>query len=360
MTLNSTPVTDHPEKTIYIVIGCDTDPDRDYFIKGTRPDRLSWRGMLEGIPRAKERLARLTDTGGRSPVFTWLLRADHQIREMCSAYDYVLTQHRDFLRGLERSGDELGWHPHFWRYDDAKKLWYQEHADIDWQVAVLEEAWAAYQQALPGRGRTVRTGWTYHNNRTFATLDRLGVTVDISAIPGIRIDPSRNQARPANFFDWSITPSHPYRPSAADYRREAKGSESSYATLEVPVLVSRSFWWGMLSGAVLTRKMRDLRQIGYALSRPAYMATLSVKPVLFRPMLAQIRRDLKRRGWSFYVTLLHPDELTENIHPVFSLENMEKNLEAILKLAERMDARVRYIRGCDAPGCWREIAGLSR
>jgi hypothetical protein len=43
---------------------------------------------------------------------------------------------------------------------------------------------------------------------------------------------------------------------------------------------------------------------------------------------------------------LHPDELIENIHPVYSLENMEKNLRSILELADSMQAKVKYIRAC--------------
>jgi hypothetical protein len=56
---------------------------------------------------------------------------------------------------------------------------------------MLEKAFAAYQEALPGRARTVRMGWSYHNNRTFAALDKLGVEVDTSGIPGLRIIPPK-------------------------------------------------------------------------------------------------------------------------------------------------------------------------
>ncbi|MCK4427164.1 MAG: hypothetical protein KAW16_01625, partial [candidate division Zixibacteria bacterium] len=188
--------------------------------------------------------------------------------------------------------------------------------------------------------------WSYHNNRTFATLDKLGVEVDISGIPGLRILPQKKQVRLSNFYDWSITPDKPFYPSTADYRREAKEGEKSFSVLEVPNFVAKSFFWGMASGLVLARKMKDMKQIGYALSKAAYMSTITGKPMLFKPMLAQIKRNLQNDDKVIYITPLHPDELTENIHPVYSLENMEKNLRSILELADSMQAKVKYIRAC--------------
>ncbi len=334
-------------KTLYVVIGCDTDPDRDYFLNDTPSDSLGWRGMLEGIPRAKEKLATLTDSDGHAPVFTWLLRVDHQVKEIHGAYNHVLAANHDFLLEVEKSGDELGWHPHFWCYDENKKAWRQNHEDTDWQLTMLAEAHAAFQEVLPGRPVSARMGWGYHNNRTMAALDKLGIKVELSGLPGLRILPAKNSGPLSNFFDWHNSPDHCYRPSAANYRRPASEGEPSLGLLVVPNLVSRSLLPGLVSGLVLAKKMKDIRQIGYALTRPAYMATITVKPVLFKPMLAQMKRSLKRHGNFIYLTPLHPDELIDNIHPAYSLEFMAENIRSILKLAERMERRVKFIKAQD-------------
>jgi len=338
---------DKLKKTIYIIFGFDVDPDRDYFVENISPDGLSWRGLLEGIPRVKDKLQKLTDSDSRSPVLTWNLRVDHQIKQVYGTYSHILTAHKDFLLELEKNGDELAWHPHFWCYDEKKKVWYQNYQDVDWQVEMLEKAFAAYQEALPGRARTVRMGWSYHNNRTFATLDRLGVEVDISGVPGLKILPQKQGGCMTNFYDWAITPIKPFYPSTVDYRREAEKDESSYSLLEVPNLTVKSFFWGMLCGVVLARKMKDMRQIGYALSRPIYVLPITGKPRLFQPMLAQMTKILKHDDKVIYNSISHPDELIENIHPVYSLENMEENIRSILKLADSMDAKVKYIRACE-------------
>lgn len=336
------------KKTVYIIIGCDVDPDRDYFVKNTPSGSLGWRGMLEGIPRTKDKLQKLTDNNGNPPVFTWNLRVDDQTKRIYGTYSHILSTHIDFLLELEKSGDELAWHPHFWCFDENAKVWYQNYQDTDWQVEMLASAYDAYQEVLPGRAKTVRTGWSYHNNRTMATLDKLGVQVDTSAIPGLRILPRKKQVRLSNFYDWYISPHRPFHPSAVDYRRGAKEGESSYTLLEVPNSVSHSPLWGMLSGLVLAKKMKDPRQVGYALARPAFMSTITGKPALFKPMLAQIKRSLKNNDRVIYSSPLHPDELIENIHPVYSLENMEWNLKSILELAESLEAGVVYTQACQA------------
>jgi len=334
-------------KEIFVVIGCDTDPDRDYFIPGTPSDTLSWRGMLEGIPRAKDKLETLTDSDGRPPVFTWLLRADHQIKQVHGSFNHILSTHRDFLLDVEKTGDELGWHPHFWCFDEKRRAWYQNHEDIDWQVSVLEQAHAAYCEVLPGRPKTVRMGWGYHNDRTCAALDRLGIEVEISGLPGLRVRSEVTGSRLSNFYDWYSTPAEPFHPSTSDYRRPAKEGESSYSLLEVPNFVSRSRFWGMVSGVVMTRKMKNIRQIGYSLAKPAYMATVTVKPTLFAPMVSEMKRRLSRQDRVIYVTPLHPDELIDNIHPAYSLQYMAQNIKSILNLADSLGAKARFVRAID-------------
>ncbi|MFC1476096.1 hypothetical protein ACFLQW_03745 [Candidatus Zixiibacteriota bacterium] len=257
-------------RIVYVIIGCDTDPDRAGYLESVKPGKLSWRGMTEGIPRVKELVHGLTDHRGHEPVFTWLLRVDEQIKVIHGAYNWVPATHRDFLLDLEKTGDELGWHPHFWRQDTASGEWYQEINDTDWQIEMLEQAHRAYLEVLPGRTHSVRMGWAYHTNRTFQTLDKLGVKVEFSALPGLRTLSAKSGTRSENLFDWFTTPRAPYYPSREDYRRPAKGREAALGTLEVPSFTSRSLFWGLAGGIQLMRKMKSPTQFIQALRRPTY------------------------------------------------------------------------------------------
>jgi hypothetical protein len=223
-----------PGKKLFIVIGCDTDPDRQDFIENISGDKLSWRGMTEGIPETKSAVSDITDSNGKSPVFTWLMRADEQIKIIYGDYNSVLEENKIFIRELESSGDEIGWHPHFYRYNQKQKLWYQELNDIDWQCEVLESAYNLFHKSIPGRPVSVRTGWIYHNNSTLKKLDQLGIKIDFSAAPGLKTNPPKNKSFPYNIYDWFITGREPYYPSVNDYRRAARKGESSLTILEAP------------------------------------------------------------------------------------------------------------------------------
>ncbi len=338
------------ERKLHIVIGCDTDPDRSDFLDNLPENSLGWRGMLEGIPQMKERLKNIHDTAGKEPVLTWCLRVDHQIRKIHGSYSYILDKHKNFLLHLEQSGDELAWHPHFWNYDEHARTWYQECFDVDWQIAMLEEAHAAYQKALPNRARTVRMGWDYHNNRTFATLQRLGVELDFSAIPGMKIDPKTKQQRSVNFFDWYHSPNRPYTPKLSDYRREAGDGDESFTLHEAPNFVSESRVWGVIRGLALARKMKSPLQLLYGILRPTYWINITAKPSLFAPIARQLEKNIKRQEHTVFVTYFHPDELIENKHRLYSLENMANNISEMLRVADRTQATPIFTRAHELLG----------
>src|SRR3990172_2198567 len=146
------PRRDHgsPLRTVYVVISCDVDPDRERFLDGVPPGGLTWRGVTEGIPAVKSAVRGLTDTTGREPVFTWFLRADEQIRQLQGQYGWFARSHASLLRSLQESGDELGWHPHFWRRDAQNGAWFQEVEDLDWQVDMLHKAHSDLATCFPG------------------------------------------------------------------------------------------------------------------------------------------------------------------------------------------------------------------
>lgn len=334
-------------KELYICIACDTDPDRITFNRDATPDKLHWRGLLEGIPRGKEHLSAIRDSAGKSPVVTWCLRADHQIREYTGAYDYVLREFGEQVRSLESSGDELGWHPHFWRRDDSTGLWYQELADVDWQVEMLKAAHQAYSTMHPSGTHSVRMGWIYHNNRTMHTLDALGVRVELSASPGLRLMPRNPSVRGQNYFDWSISPDSPYHPSRVDYRRPASDMEESMRIWEIPCHLSRSLLWSVIAGGFLSLKMKSPAPFFQSLRRPAHFINITGKPSIFKPLLSALETKLKNQNRVLFTTYFHADEWLPVKHPFYSLDWTGENLRAIMALCERLNVRVQYIRARD-------------
>lgn len=329
-------------RTVYVVIGCDVDPDRAALVD-VPAGQLTWRGATEGLPGVKESVQGLTDSRGRGPVFTWFLRADDQVRQLCGAYEWFVRAHGPLLRSLQESGDELAWHPHFWRRAAQNGTWVQEIDDRDWQVDMLRRAHAALVAAFPGPVRSVRMGWGYHNDRTVQALADLGITVDVSAAPGFRT--LTHSAKRENLFDWSTTPRAPYRPSRADYRRPAQGQEQPSRLLEVPGSVSTSPLWGLVSGVQLARKTRHVEQLWDAVRRPTYAINVSGRPLFFAPLLAQLRRTLRRPegGPVFFVTHAHADEFVPNRSPLYTLKSVRANIAALLSTCSAAGVAVEFI-----------------
>ena len=340
-----------PVRTVYVVISCDTDPDREGFLDGVPAGRLTWRGMAEGIPAVKNLVRGLSDSAGREPAFTWLLRADEQIRRLEGDYAWFARTHQSLLQWLEESGDELGWHPHFWRRDAENGAWFQEIEDVDWQVDMLHQAHRALVTALPRPPRSVRMGWTYHNNRTCHALEQLGIAVDFSALPGFRTLTARPPARGENLFDWLATPRTPYRPSRADYRRPARDGESSCRLLEVPTFVSTSVVWSLVGGLQMARKTGQAAQLWYAVRRPSYCINVTARPALFAPLVAQLRKALRGPPRPppdadplVFETHFHPDELVPNRSRLYNLESVRANLEAVLRACAEARTPVEFVR----------------
>ena len=333
-------------RAVYIVISCDTDPDRVGFLDGVPHGKLAWRGMTEGIPAVKKLLHGLTDSTGREPTFTWLLRADEQIRELEGEYAWVVRTHSPLLRSLQQSGDELGWHPHFWRRDTSNDRWFQELEDVDWQVAMLRQAHRDLATCFPGTVQSVRMGWAYHNNRTCAALDELGVTVDLSPLPGYRTLTPHPPTRSENLFDWYSSPRAPFRPSRADYRRPIRGGETSYRLLEVPSFVSQSIPWALVSGLQLARKTGQIGQLWNAIRRPTYSINVTARPVFFAPLVTQLRAALRRpnRGPLVFSTQFHADELLPNRSRLYDFQGVRTNIQALVRACDEASTPVQFVQ----------------
>ncbi len=337
---------------VYVVIGCDADPDRKDLLDQVPSGTLGWRGLTEGIPLLKHSLRGVRDRSGREPVFTWLLRADEQIRDLHGEYAAIARMYRPLLETLRESGDELGWHPHFWRRDGAGGTWYQEVEDVDWQVDMLRKAHADLAVCLPDGMKSVRMGWDYHNNRTYRTLEELGVVVDFSAVPGMRTFIGSPPPRGENFFDWHSSPRTPFRPSHQDYRRPAEGRTKRSRLLEVPNFVSTSPVWGLVSGLQLARKTRNLRLLPQSLRRPTYWINITARPRFFAPLGKQLAKTLRvsdRRSPLVFATYFHPDELLPNRSRLYDLESVRANLEAVLQTCDKASWGVEFIQASRVP-----------
>ncbi|MBZ0267872.1 hypothetical protein K8I85_06940 [bacterium] len=340
---------------IRLVIGCDTDPDRlDFggiaFDRGSSPQ--VWNGVAR-VPHLRERLEGIHDSRGRRPAVTWFLRCDEQIRATEGSYDAALHRFADLWRQLEEAGDEIGWHPHFWRLQPDGRVWFHEIDDEEFQRTMLREAHAAFVAARGSKPASVRMGWDYHSNASMETLSELGIRIDLSALPYQSFAGARDDrgASFAGFYDWSTTGTLPYHPSAADYRLPGEGDR--LAILALPQNLLRSRLAAVLAEARGALRDRSPARLMRALSPNAPAAHSTVKicspPFLFRSMVT----DVLRRGEDWIVTYFHPDELLDRkgsfVNDVIHrLSYFVENVRTVVRVASRHGRPVHFLTAAQA------------
>lgn len=337
-----------------IVIGCDADPDRHELTGASPSEKLQWTGIRNGIPLFKERARTLVDSSGKQPVITWCWRSDEQIAQLEGDAAFIPRVEKTLMESLSRDGDEHAWHAHVWKLNEKTKQWYQESHDSAWQRTMLQSSYLALKDALGESPVSLRTGWTFHNQTTFSTVAALGVQVDFSALPGLRIDPPAVDVKSgANYFDWMQTPFLPFKPDRLDHRKAPVKSADAYESItEVPCTVVPSIFWGMAGGGVLTLKMRDPKILLRTLRRPTYLVTIPTAPKFFAPMIALLNKKMQSKQDILFVTYFHADELVARNHRLYSLDSFVANLNDLLTRAEKADYQVVFRQAREIPRHW--------
>lgn len=320
-----------------IVVVVDVDPD--WRTKGTvgAPNRseMGWRGIEVGVPSMLELAGRLRDPFGSGVRFTWLLRSDTQMATLFGDPAFVADKFGDFWRTRLSVGDEVGWHPHAWRYSEKIGRWYQERTDPDWLKECLREGFQSLSRRF--RIRSAKPGWTSHSNLTMRLFSDVGVQVDLSALPGMRYDAgSASTAWTWGSYDWSRAPSEPYHPSEDDY--QSPGNGRSLAILEMP---NRTFPIGPLRRATHALRGRSTRDF----ANPAKM-----------PQLVRSAFENPPRSTPF-VCYFHPEELLGETS-LFRAEHVLTNLSGLLEACHRdgLEARMSVASELVEQGWWSDAA----
>ncbi len=333
------------KNTVFVILGCDCDPDRPRYggvPHDVRHSPQKWQGISEGVSLLCERLERIEGRTGVKPKVVFCLRSDVQVKEIYGEAAWPIKHYSDLWRRLADVGHELAWHPHLWCWSDEWKCWYQNVQDAEWINHCLETGFSGFSQALGSNPVTCHMGWTFHNNMTMRKIAELGLNVDFSACPGVYFEGGTGDAGTAfdNMIDWSGTPQGWYFPSDADYRRPARGAEAKLKIVEVPKFTSQS---KMLS--TMKRLTTAGRKTG-----PSVFLQITALPLLYDRIIKE--RFQCREAEPFFATYFHPDELlpvklrsARNF--LYSLDNLEKNLMRIIEAARKQGRHVEFVTGGD-------------
>jgi hypothetical protein len=161
-----------------------------------------------------------------SPRFGWYFRTDPQISEVCGRASHVLEEFPDHLVRLAAQGDYFGVHMHPIRWSEAQGLWVHDIADPEWLRNATRFALEAFADWAATPARHFRMGAGFLSNDIVATVDEMGVAVDLSLEPvagwglGASAVPSGIDDSPivGAYEDCRRAPHEAFRPSCADFR----------------------------------------------------------------------------------------------------------------------------------------------
>jgi len=285
---------------------------------------LSWKGVEKGIPE----LIRIVEENGGIKI-SWFLRSDWMMEKLYGRWAWLVDEYRDTWLKLAKSGHEIGWHPHFQRYDEHTGSWYQELEDEAW----IRDCMTIGFENIRKSGfdvRTVKMGWDFHGNFTMNLLNELGLEGDFSANPGMVSHGFKDKSGKhlINVYDWSHTPEHAYFPSKNDYRIPAKKGETSLKIMEMPISVHSSKRTSSAPTAIAKKLVRSLMNKNFARKVPI---TLNTNEEIFQKAMHEKFSRYSEPLNSYIIIDFHPYDLLE---PGI-LKRIGKNIDTIERISRR-------------------------
>jgi peptidoglycan/xylan/chitin deacetylase (PgdA/CDA1 family) len=208
----------HGTHPLPILLCFDVEPD-GFFIDPARRD--PWAGFEATYAFVEALRIRWQALCERPIRLNWFLRLDAQIARVYGDAAWVMQRYAREMTQLMAHGDELGLHPHPYRWDAGGGQWILDYARQPWVTECIESATRTFAAATGRAPRSFRCGDRFMNQATADVVSRLGYDYDLTLEPGHRDEalpypPDRATGR---LPDLRGVPPVPYRARTGDYRR---------------------------------------------------------------------------------------------------------------------------------------------
>jgi len=308
-------------KRHYICLTIDTDPDG---LSGVTTNREAI--SFEGFGQLLTLSDRLEEFFKNQIPLTWFVRCDSQLEHHFGTPLYLLEKYRPFFEAQQVQKNDIGWHPHLYRQG------------INGTEIITETAAAADElERLHGffsgsffRPVLFRNGEGWMQPALMNLLERMGILVDSSAIPG-----KTDDAFPLR--SWTGSPNHPFYPRIDDHT--LPGPERKI--LEVPM----TSWMLKASYDSAPR----IRYLNPAVHNELFESGLK--------NMVSAGQDLNHSCY-VWVLIFHPDEVMnqkrKDMLYSFSMEDMMMNLHRLKEHLSRNGNEVQFVNLTTAASAWKE------
>ena len=191
---------------IPILICIDIEPDKRIIESAD-----SWMGFESSWGVLQKLRTAISVATGQPAHFNWFVRIDPQIEFTHGSPDWALRKYRKLFARMQEFGDEIGLHPHSWRWNESDQKWFADFADQEWIEYLIRQSFSLYQQFFKTPCQNFRFGDRWLNNQTVDLLEQLGATFDFTIEPGKK---SREipEAFTGKLPDYTDALRHPYLP----------------------------------------------------------------------------------------------------------------------------------------------------
>lgn len=200
------------------VITCfDVEPDPRLTVRG-RQD--SWKGY-EGMYAFLSEVRRQVEFTTKAPAhFGWYFRLDPQIEDTYGRADWPLRTYSGCIEKTLQDGDEIGIHPHTYKWGEEVGNWVSIHDDADYCNSCIELCFRTYEDFFGSPCRSLRMGDKWISNEAVQYAEKLGMKYDLTLEPGHESRPHvvRNEFFCGQLPSFAGVPQHPYLPWKLDFR----------------------------------------------------------------------------------------------------------------------------------------------
>jgi hypothetical protein len=210
-------------RVVPVILCIDVEPDPRLVSRQNPEPWVGYEHTQRYLAGLRPRLEARTGSPAR---FAWFLRMDPQVAEPYGNAAWVVERYRTHLEDVARVGDELGLHPHPYRWLEREGTWLHDFANQDWVEHCLRTSMESFAASLGRPCLLTRFGDRWLNTDTVNLAERLGIRLDLTVEPGTPAQPSPNPSELASgpLPDYRRVPRTPYTPSTEDFRRPARSS----------------------------------------------------------------------------------------------------------------------------------------
>ena len=206
------------ESKIPIILCIDVEPD-GFFIDRDKP--LPWLGYEATYEFFRQFRSRISETTKSQAHYSWYYRIDPQVQVTYGSPEWPWTHYEKYIDDFIQNGDEIGLHPHAYRWEEKINNWIEDLGNQSWVNHCVEMGFVSFKKIFNRTCDSFRFGAYWTNNETINLVEELGARFDLTPEPGLNLKKRAFDAQlyTAPLPNYDHVPRFPYRPSKSDFTK---------------------------------------------------------------------------------------------------------------------------------------------